>query len=275
MEKLKEFADSQKKGEFYNFEQGETLVYIHPPCREDDDHEPTNGMNFIPVAVHYGIGKAKVAISLDPVDNPIIEHPFIKDALKKRRKKIKLTGKCPIKAQLEGDDWTDEEVDAAKLQMKFFWGITPVGFRKSRKKRFVDLDDGPCVCMANATINSGFMDAMLEYDDVSNPDEAVLVRVKRTGTGMNSKYEVTIDPETAHTPKAFSAKEKKRLFAAMENQCDLFSVVANMIRSPEEIQSLIYGVSSDDDDDEDDDAPPPKKSKKTSKSKSKSKRSKK
>jgi hypothetical protein len=95
--KLGDYKDSQQKGgEFLQFPEGETLVRIHPPCRDGDKWEPTKDVPFVPLGVHYSVGKGNnMVVSLDPDDNPIIAHPFVEAELKKQKKR--LTGKDPTR----------------------------------------------------------------------------------------------------------------------------------------------------------------------------------
>lgn len=265
-EKMREYKESQQKGgEFLSFDEGETLVYVHPPCRDDDEHEPTAGMPFVPVGVHYDIGKTKsMVISLSPDDNPIIEHPFVKAELKKR--KVRLTGEDPVKKAIDDGDMSDDEADAARLQTKYLWGMTPIGFRKMSKGAYVDLSQKPGIAIVGKMINEGLMDLFTEHGDITDPDAAVLVRICRTGSGrMKTKYEVKLDPDTAKKPKQLSKKERALLMKALGDDCDLFRLTANMIKSPAEVQAILDGVKikveedEEDDEDELDETPPAKK----------------
>ncbi len=265
-EKMREYKESQQKGgEFLSFDEGETLVYIHPPCRDDDEHEPTTGMPFVPLGVHYSVGKTKsMVVSLDPDDNPIIEHPFVKTELKKR--KVRLTGEDPVKKAIEDGDMSDDEADEARLQTRYLWGMTPIGFRKMSKGAYVDLSNKPSIAIVGKMINEGLMDLFTEHGDVTDPDAAILVRICRTGSGrLKTKYEVKLDPETAKAPKALSKKERALLMKALGEDCDLFRLTANLIKPPAEVQAILDGVKvkveedEEDDEDELDDTPAPKK----------------
>jgi len=265
----KGYQDQQQGGDFLSFDPGETLVLVHPPCREDDEWEPTEGVNYVPVTVHYAVGKGnKMVVSLDPEANPIIEHPFVKRILKKR--KIRLTGECPVAKELEKGDWTDDEADESRPQTRYLWGVTPLRFRSSASEEWRKLSGKPSVAFVGKQIYDGIMEAFFDNGDISDLDAAVLVRIVRKGKDRTTKYEVKGDPETLK--KAFKVPTKLRAAIAKamatEGDCDLFKIVGNLVRSPAEVQAIIAGVKTSDepdDDWDDEEEETPKRTKKAAK----------
>lgn len=293
MKKMRKgYEENQRGGDMIQFDPGETLVYIHPECRKDDTYEPTAGVNFVPVVVHYGIGKNRgMAVSLDPESNPIITHPFVKAFLKK--KKVRLTGKCPVKAALEKGDIDDDAADEMRPQTKFIWGMTIIAHRNKASEEWRRVSPKPGIYMAGKTVFDGIMEAFFDNGDITDPDGAILLKIGREGKGMTTKYTVKVDATSLKKPFKLGPKFKAILSKALAEggDCDLFRFVSNMVKSPSEVQALLAGVKVSDDaddiddiddddeesldedesDEDEDDAPPPKKSKAHAKAKSKSK----
>lgn len=270
----KSYEDQQKGGDFISLDAGETLVYIHPPCRDDDEYEPTTGLNYVPVTIHYGVGKNNaMCVSLDPEANPIIVHPFVKGFLKQR--KIKLTGECPVAEALASGEFDDEEADESRPQTRYLWGATVLGHRRSSKEPWPEINESakPGVLFVGKTVFDGIMEAFFENGDISDPDNAILLKVKKEGEKMKTKYTVSADPKCLR--KAYKLPKKLRAALAKATaeggDCDLFRVVANLVKGPAEVRALIDGVKpgtdpdDHDDDDEDDEPTPPKKGKKAGK----------
>lgn len=250
--RMREQADKNRKGgaDFFKFDKGDTLIYVHPPCRNGDEYEPTKGLPFIPIGVHYGVGGKAMCPSLDPEDNPIISHPFIKKELKKAGKK--LTGKCPIKTALEGEDLSDEEADGMKLKIQYVWGITPLGFKKSKKEgaKWLELDDGPVVLFCGPQLNDALIEIFEEHGEITDPRKAIRVVVTKSDTGQVS-YKAKAYKLDLKKPYVLPKEDRVALLKALEGECDLFRVVANTIKPPSKVKELLGGDIEDEDDDED------------------------
>lgn len=267
------FQREQRAGEYLQLEQGETLLYIHPQCRADDKFEPTDGVNYVPVVIHYGVGKGRpgkdgksskgsMVASLDPELNTIIEHPFVKRILKKSKKK--LTGKCPIAKALASGTLDDDEANEMRASTRYVWGVTPIGHRAAASSEFTKLAPKPSVLMCGKTVFDGIMEVFFDNGDITDPEAAVLVIVKRDGKDMTTKYAVRADPASLKKPRKIGSEARTAVAKALkeDGDCDLFKVVANMIKSTAEVEALMTGVRTEDVDsldDEEDETPAPKK----------------
>jgi len=262
----KGYQDQQRAGEFYNFEKGDTLLYIHPQCRQDDKYEPTDGVNYVPVVVHYDVGKKKaMVVSHDVEINPIVEHPFVKRILKK--KKVKLAKECPVKREIEDGGLDDDEADRSRAQTKYLWGATPISHRSDASEPWRKLEPKAAALLTGKTVYDGIMEVFFDNGDITDPKAAILVKVNRQGTKLKTKYKVAGDPDTLKKPmklgKALRAILKKTMKEG--GDLDLFKIVANMIKGEADIEAILAGVKTseepdddfdDDDDDSDDDDEP-------------------
>jgi hypothetical protein len=254
MKKMKrDYEKHQKNGDWWQPPNGDTLVYIHPQCREDDKYEPTEGLNYIEVGVHYQIG-GKMVVSLDKSANPILTHPFVKAQLKK--KGVKISGPCPIAKAIREDMMSDDEADASRRQQKFLFGVTPLYHRESKTKDWKKLDPNPQVYLAGKTIYEGILELFCELGDITGMEEATLVLIHREGKGKHdTKYKVSpcLDKGiegSVNTPMEVSGTLRARVEKALDDDCDLFKVVASMVKSTTEVEQLLSGIEMVDDDEE-------------------------
>jgi hypothetical protein len=264
MDKMrKRYEEDQKSGDFLSFEKGQTLVYIHPQCRPDDEWEPTANLPFVPVAVHYGLGSSakQMAVSLDSEANPIIDHPYVKAFLKKAKKR--LTGGCPVATALRDGTIEEDAADESRRQSRYLWGMTPLKHRTKSSAPWSDLSGKPSVAFIGKQIHSGIMDLFMEHDDITDPSAAILVRIERTGDSRNTKYKVTVESSTLKTAFVLPKSMKSALAKAIAEggDCDLFRITSNLIKPTAEVQAMVDGVAVETDPDENDEDETPKKKK--------------
>lgn len=258
IDKMRRQYDDQKKGgDMWTPEVGDTKLYIHPPCRDDDNHELTEGLNYVPLTVHYGVGKNnQMVICLDPEANPVLTHPFLRPFLKKRG--LKLPGKCAVCTAIADGEASPSEAEAMKAKQTYLWGVTPLAYRARKADEWRPLPGKPSIAMTGKTLYEGFVELYSEVGDVSDFTGATLALVNREGKGkQDTKYKVSADVET--TKKPLNVRKDAKLAAALAKalaeggDCDLFRVAAAMIKSGDEVVAIMNGVKLDKSDDDDDD----------------------
>ncbi|MGW8177326.1 MAG: hypothetical protein ACWGQW_00795 [bacterium] len=260
----RKYDEQQRGGDIWTPDVGVNLVYIHDMCRPDDEHEPTTGVNYIPVVVHYGLGRDRqMAVCLDPERNPIIRHPFVRALLKKR--KIKLGKTCDCCEAIMDGTLSADAADEAAPSTRFLWGLTPIGHMPSKSsKRFNKVTPKPQVALVGSTLFNGIMDVFFEAGDVCDFDAAVYLQIIREGKGrFDTKYEVKalgkvdgkVMPGSTHKPAKLPAAFRRMINKALqvEGDCDLFRIIANMVKSPEDVKALVSGVAVETDEGDDGD----------------------
>lgn len=254
-------ASGKTGGDLYTFEPGETKVYLHPQSYPEDDHELTRGYNFIEIVQHYGVGGKKGGVvCLDPETNPIINHPLVRKFLAARKNPVKLPKDCtcPVCTAGQNGELTEEEQARQRAQPKWLFGLTPMAYRKSKDDEWARQKFEPRVHIAGVTIFNGLTGEMIDAapDDITDPKNATLVVVIRTGKEFGStEYDVKSDRETARKPMSLDKGQRRVIAEAVkpEGPCDLFKVVANLIKSPAEVKAQMVGVKVAEDEPEGDD----------------------
>ena len=253
MKKMKgDYNKRQKSGEFWNPDAGDTVVYICPPCRSNDKYEPTEGLNYIPVTLHYQVGKNNAMVmSLDNEANPVLDHPFLKPFLKKGKKK--LTGRCPTREWLE-EEATEAEAEASRPQTKYLFNVIPIKHRSRKGDDWTKLDPQVRPFLSGKMVYDGIMEVFFDEGDITEMDGAVFVKISKTGKGLNTKYKVTADVTSLKKPVKLAPSVVKLINEALKEggDGDLFRLVANMVKSPSDVEALLSGVQTTDDDDDDD-----------------------
>lgn len=248
-----DYNKRQKAGEFWNPEAGDTILYVCPPCRPDDKYEPTEGLNYIPVTLHYQVGKNNAMVpSLDPEANPILEHPYLKPFLKKAKKK--LTGQCPLREWLESDEPSEQELEDSRPQTKYLFNVVPLKHRARKGDEWTKLEPSVRPFLAGKQVYDGIMEVFFDEGDITEMDGAVFIKISKTGKGLKTRYKVSADVATLKKPAKLPPALVKAINEALKEggDCDLFRMVANMIKGPSDVEALISGVKLDEADDDDD-----------------------
>jgi len=250
----KSYEEQSRGGEFWSCPEGDTLCYIHPPVLEDDEFPLTEGINYIPFAVHYGLGEGnQMGICLDTKKNPILKHPKVKLALKKRG--IKLTGKCPVCEAIDSGKKVDGlDPQRSRRQTKYLWGLTPLRFRDKPRGKFQKLTPTPSPAIVGRTLYDGIFDVFDSIGDITDFDSATYVVINRKGRSMTStKYKVTPDGATTKSPVSLSKGMRRLISDAIEEDgdCDLFSIMSSMVKSQDELNALVTGVPVEDEEEDD------------------------
>lgn len=248
----KAYQDSKQGGEFWSPDEGETKVYLLPPCREDDKWEPTEGLNYIPIAVHFGVGREnKMIVCLDAEQNPIIRHQFVIDALKKSGKIVDKDKGCPVCKAIHDGRMGEEDAARSRFQMRFMWGVIPINYARRIGAKPADLDPKAFVYMCGKSVYDGFMKVIYEAGDITDPAGAVFVKIEKTGTGMTTKYKVSPDIESLKTPVQLPKSMKRIILDAIKlgGDCDLFKIAGGLIRGTAEVAAVLSGVKTEEEDD--------------------------
>jgi len=246
LDKMKKaFQDSKRGGEFWSPDEGETRVYLMPPCRPDDTHEPTDGLNYVPVGVHFSVGKDNsMVLCLDHEKNQILNHPFVKEFLAPKGKKLDPNTICPICKALAEGRFNEEESKEQRFNMRFLWGVVPVDYTRKIGGAPVQLPLTPSPYMTGSMVFDGFMKAIVEVGDITDFESAVLVKITKAGNGIGTKYQVSADIESVRKPLKLDKAMKRLILDSIkpEGACDLFKLAANLVKSQKEIEAMITGI---------------------------------
>jgi len=236
-------------GSYWKIPEGESLIYVHPQCYEDDNFEMTKDLNFIELSVHYGVGNKGAGYAcLDLEKNKVLLHPIIRKFLSERERdafKITKNQSCPICEAIQSGALSGER---ANVKIQFLFGVTPMFFRLTKGDKFEKLSQfEPSILIAGPGIFKDITAVLVDFDgeDITNPDGAILVRVERTGKGWgNTRYKIDSDRISAKNPIKLDKGQKIALEKAIApgGTCDLFRVASSMIKSPETLVGLIAGV---------------------------------
>ena len=246
LDKMQEKYEEAQKGDLWTPDEGETLLYVHPPCRDDDEHEPTDGLCYIPIRIHYSVGSDNAALlCLDQKENSIIDHPFLREELKKRGVHLSEKLECPVcKAIYEGRIAGDDAKES-RAQDRSLWGVTPVSFSRKVGGTQVALPPEPTPYMCGWKIFSALMSAFSECGDITDPDSAILCKLVRKGSGLTTKYDGSgPDLRTAKNPLKLDKGMRRVVREAMrpDGDCDLFSITASFVKSEAEAQAAVTGI---------------------------------
>jgi hypothetical protein len=251
--KMKKYRQEKSNaGRGWTPDEGDTRLYIAPPQDGMSEHEMTDGFNFLDVVVHYGLGPMgkQGAGCLNPAQNPILKHPAMQKALKDAG--VDVSGGCPVCEQLDGtskDDpglWQTDKDQAMEIrrQSRYIWKIIPVEQRKSSSDDYTPAQpDKLLPYEVGKTVWEGICDVIADNGDITDPTDAKMIKLTRKGTGIQTKYNISLDREYKPT-KAQQALIMKG--AKWDHESNLFTYVAqNTFVSRADLEALLAGVSTE------------------------------
>jgi len=259
MRKHREQHESDRgRGDWWNPTVGEHLFYVAGPCREDDD------LNYVEVVVHYGVGpKNNMTVCLTPKVNPILKDARVADLLDGKKD---ISDGCPVcvewerldkemqDAKKKAADELKKQRDNIRRNTRFIFNVAPIGKRKRSSEDWEPIEGKLMPYACGSTVWEGILDVIFTEGDITDPDKAILVRMTKSGEGMQTKYKVVADGETLRKPRVISKAVKAQMRESFKEggAGDLYKIVSDMVRASEDVEALLSGVEMADQDDEDD-----------------------
>lgn len=242
-------------GKWLNLKEGgKYLLYICGPSREDDD------INYIEFTNCYGLGSdgKKRGVSLDTARNPLLLDERVQDFLTERG--VSSDGPCPLIEEWEKrkEDGDKKGADDIKPGTRFVFNVVPLGFSSdlNAKEWGAAPNNGElCKMECGATVWEGIVDVINQAGDITNPEEATLVIISKTGQKMKTKYKVVADMKTTKKPMDLSDEIKAQLEEGLVAGADhdLYKTFADMVKPRDALEAILAGVDTDDDDDDEED----------------------
>ena len=234
-------ADSRSGGaDFHTLDPGQTLGYFPPAIYA------SHPLPYVEYQIHFQFGGGrKVAVNLDGMEDC---EPML-DALEKKG----IGWDKAEKGWLRAEELVAESGDERQaLGARWMFPFVPLKHRKSTKHEWKDLEPEVVLLGCGSSIYDGITDIMFEDgDDITNPDGAILVRILKTGKGMDTRYKVTADKDTLIEPYVLEDAEWKVVERELKpgGKCDVFKTLANMVRTAKQMEKVFEGGDDDDDDD--------------------------
>lgn len=243
LDKMKqERADKTISGDIWDVTEGEHNVYIVPPSRDTDE------MPSWEFKMHYGLGPKGYSqvMCLEPANNPIlVKHEFIEAC---QKLKLNLDGGCPVCEAVDAGTFTSvKDNETGKPSGRWLWTVMPISTRTDTRAPFVPFPKSEVKGhMCGWTVWDQIMDVFGQCGDITNPDDATLVRITRAGKKLDTKWTIGVDVETVKKSLKLS-KDQRALIAALTQpggDCDPYILVAKQAKPRASIEALMKGPAA-------------------------------
>lgn len=251
MRKDRKKADKPKRDgvDILKFEEKEYLLYICPPVHDEDP------IPYVEAQAHFGLGPNKrMVINCDGLEG---HAPFVAALGRKPLPGGSVEEGPHYDWSTARAGWKVAERYAAKhrankriqLKDRWYFGAVIIATRTHPHDEW-DLEDAPPynVISAGKTIYEGITDAFFDVGDITDPDKAVFIKIRRTGQGLDTKYSVTTDTDTLRKPAQIDDDLWERLEALLvpNGDGDLYKLLAQFVRTAEQVEDILEGRDGND-----------------------------
>jgi len=235
----KRFAGGDK-GSFLKIPDGLSTYYLVAPT------EAMGGIPFVEFLVHREVGpEGKMTVCLAD-ENEILRDPSVAPALREKGVDV---GRCPVDDFLADDAAAASlpEVKLAKMVAKpqYLFAVVPWEIQNAAGE-LVPLPDGdrvPRPLFCGPQIWDGICDVIEAEGNVTDPNAAILIRIKKSVVKKRTSYKVEVDTRCIREPIRISKSTKAAIAAACAStgDCNLFRIVVNMTKSADVVDAFLRG----------------------------------
>lgn len=265
--KMKRDRQEKEGGVEWAPKEGDNLLYIAPPIYDNDEFP------YVEVSIHYQItgDRGRWGVCLDTDRNPVMMDNRVQDFLKDRGIAVKKGKHCAVCKKIERENLWDTDKDAAmaiRPQPKFIFNVIPWAHRADATEEWGQIKhDTVRPYLTPKTVWGEICDLFFEEGNLTDPESAILIRILRTGKGIQTRYTIKLDSESLrdHLNIGKAAKAVLRESTKPGSDCDPYFWIASKTIPADELQEIVEnGASNADRDadkgkkaDKDDDGNPP------------------
>lgn len=232
-------ANASTGSDLLKLSEGHTLIYICPAVH---DSEP---VPYAEARMAFGFGPKKAAlVSIDGLDRcqPIL------DALAKKHVTYEEAVAGSDRAAELIAKYGDEKRNGFKN--RWWFNVVVMGHRVSARKAWDVPEPKVVIFPCGKSIFDGIVDQIFEIGDVSDYDAATFIKIKRSGSGLETEYKVDPDVDSLKNPVMLDDDFVDMLENALQpgKANDLHAEIVKMVKRVDEIDALWDGTSDGDDD---------------------------
>lgn len=234
MKKDKKRADKRSGGaDIHTIPEGNTSYYICGPVH------PGYPKSVVECAAHFRFaGSAKTITNLEGLE----DHEEMMDALAHKE----LSWKDAQKGWEFANDKTAGGGGRDELKPRWYFAVVPWASRDSEDDPWKEFEDKTVEILAcGKNVYDGIYRAMFEEaDDITDPDEAILVYINRVGKDRQTKYTLSSARRGIKIPKKVWAKIEADLQPGKAG--DIFRLLASMTRPLKGVKAIWNGDNEGD-----------------------------
>ena len=180
-------AQSPERIEIMNIEEGEYTLYIAPPVHA------SNPFPFLSWKTHFGLGTDGKSVVTNL--SGLIDNPVVKEVLGDRWES------CAEATQILNSHCASRSAERdIQGKPRYYFLVIPMAFKSPTAKKATDLPPQFAFLAGGKSVFNGIKDAFQDEGNIANPNQAIFIKLKKSGSGLNTEYRVSIDSTSLRSP---------------------------------------------------------------------------
>lgn len=179
--------DAPESIEIMNLDEGEHTVFIAPPVHS------SNPFPFLSWKTHFGLGndgKSVITNLSGLIDNPVVKD-ILGDRWESVREAQEILGSHLASRSSERD---------IQGKPRYYFLVIPQSFKSPTAKKAQDLPPQFAFLAGGKSVFNGIKDIFMDEGNIADPKKGIFVKIKRSGSGLNTEYRVTVDSASLRSP---------------------------------------------------------------------------
>jgi hypothetical protein len=186
--------DAPESIEIMNLDEGEHTVFIAPPVHA------SNPFPFLSWKTHFGLGNDGKSVITNL--SGLIENPVVKDILGDRWESVREA------QQILGSHLASRSSERdIQGKPRYYFLVIPQSFKSPTAKSAQNLPPQFAFLAGGKSVFNGIKDIFMDEGNIADPTKGIFVKIKRSGSGLNTEYRVTVDSASLRSPVDLTKNE--------------------------------------------------------------------
>lgn len=226
--------DSPSSVEIMNLDEGEHTLFIAPPVHS------SNPFPFLSWKTHFGLGSDGKSVITNL--SGLIDNPVVKEILGDRFESVREAQ--GILASHLASRSSERDIQG---KPRYYFLVIPQSFKSPTAKKAQDLPPQFAFLAGGKSVFNGIKDIFMDEGNIADPTKGIFVKIKRSGSGLNTEYRVTVDSASLRSPVNLiendQIAEMFKLAFKHDGQASLYTLATRFAKDVSQMNEAL-GLSS-------------------------------